>query len=321
MPAFKPLSIAKSYALAFTPDSRRLLAVGQRVAVWNLTTGKRQGAYRPFAHPSNLDVAPSGTHCIVKSTGGELALMTLDDEPVITPVKVRDPSEGAAALFSPCGGFVVDAGWDGLLAVRELPAGRLAFAQPHKEVMIEWLACDPARERYAYVHHSMSDDDPTPPNKLVLRRWPFDTHPDVVLPVDSELHDAALAFSPDGRRLAINSDGRLLVVDADSGATLAQRTVAEMRGTGMAVAWSADGAALACVEEDQISFFGTGTLARHARHRVAYACDVAFSPDGRLVAMGSWENGVVMAVADLEPWGEGDQVAVRPRAEFALRAG
>lgn len=54
---------------------------------------------------------------------------------------------------------------------------------------------------------------------------------------------AALAFSPDGGRLAIGSDaGSLRVVDAWTGAAVAERRLAE--GAVKQVAWSADGATL-----------------------------------------------------------------------------
>lgn len=54
---------------------------------------------------------------------------------------------------------------------------------------------------------------------------------------------AALAFSPDGARLAIGSDaGSVRVVDAWTGAPLAERRLAE--GAVKQVAWSADGATL-----------------------------------------------------------------------------
>ena len=313
---FAPLNIAASYEVAFTPDGQRLVAVGQRVAIWNLATRKRQGAYRPFAHPSSVDVSPSGAHCIVKSTGGELALMSLDAQPVITKVPVREAAEGAAALFSPCGEFVVDAGWDGGLAVRALPSGKVQFKKTFRNRMLPHLACDARRELYVFHRHATSEKPVGPADELVLRRWPFDAHPEVSIAGDWAM-DVAVTPSPDGRRLGVAQRDRLSVVDVATGATLAARALDDGVSVDISVAWSPDGALLACIESQQVSFFDAATLARRARHALAYASDVAFSPDGRLVALGSWEKGVVMAVGDLAPWAEGDPVATRETVGIA----
>jgi WD40 repeat protein len=311
---FKPFPIAASYELRFTPDGLSLLCVGMKVTRWNLETRKRVGAYRPFAHPSQIDVAPSGTHCIVKSTGGELVLMSLDAKPVMTKVPVREAVEGAAALFSPCGDYVVDAGWDGQLAVRALPTGKVVFKKTFRNRMLLFLACDAKRELYVFHRHSTSQKPVGPADELVLRRWPFDVHPEVAIAGDWD-REVAVTPSPDGRRLAAAQRKKLSVVDIASGATLATRMLDDGVSANLAVAWSPDGTLVACVESQQISFFDATTLQRRARHVLEFASDVAFSPDGRLVALGSWGKGMVMAIEDLAPWGEGEAVA--GRGDFA----
>jgi len=306
---FKPLAIGRSYQVRFTPDGQSLAVVGDKLTLWNLQAGKRVGAYRPFAHPSDLDVAPSGALGVVKNTGGRLATFPLSDPAAFVQLPVKDAVEGCEVLFSPCGLYVVDGSWDGRLSVHEIATGRCVFMEEFDDCMLERLACDAARELFVYYRQPLSEEDAegVVAGSLVLRRWPFDKHGETCLPGRWRRVDA-VAPSPDGRRLAILHEARLSVVALDGGEPVVSCALGET-AAGIGLAWSPDGAIVACTERRQASFFDAATLARRARHVVAHASDVAFSPDGRLAAVGSWEKGVVLGVAQLTPWSAGDAYA------------
>ena len=307
---FKPLPLAKSYRITFTPDGNRLVVVGQRVAVWNLQTRKRQGSYRPFAHPSHVDMAPSGRHCVVKSTSGELCVMTLDHPPTMTRLPHR-LGEGAEALFTAGEDALVDGGWGGGFVVWDIATGEMRHGWKVEGAMITTIVCDGPRERFFYHRQPMHDgrSTPVPTEALVLRRWPFADHPEERLLVHDWDHGATPAFSPDGRLLGVAGRSYLLVLDVETGEERVSRALDPSVSCSHALAWSPDGTQIACIEGHQVSFFDAATLARRARHVLDFASDVAFSPDGRLVALGAWSNGVVMAVDDLEPWSEAGDVA------------
>ncbi len=307
--SFKPLPIAKSNRVAFTPDGHRLVAVGQRVAVWNLQTGKRQGSYRPFAHPCHIDMAPSGRRCVVKSTSGAVCVMSLDDPPAMTVLPHR-MGEGSEAVFTADEAAIVDGGWNGGFVAWDATSGEMLYAERIEGAMIASLVCDGPRERFVYHRKPMRDgrSTPVPSEALVLRGLPFDEQPEFLFEGAWGVQ-ATPAFSPDGRLLAVAGRSYLRVVDAATRAEVVSRALDPAMSCTHAVAWSPDGAQLACVEGHQVSFFGAATLARRARHVLDFASDVAFSPDGRLVALGAWSNGVVMAVEDLDPWSEAGDVA------------
>lgn len=91
---------------------------------------------------------------------------------------------------------------------------------------------------------------------------------------------AALAFSPDGKWLAIGSDaGSLRVVDTDTGAVRAQRSVAE--GAVKQVAWAADGGTLyvgAQSPDAELLAVDPATLATRWQHRLADELETSALP-------------------------------------------
>jgi WD40 repeat protein len=65
------------------------------------------------------------------------------------------------------------------------------------------------------------------------------------------------------------------------------------------LSWSPDGHLLACVQRGRIAFFESDTLKFVTSHEDPYPCFVEFSPDGGLVALGSWEQGTVRPTSSL----------------------
>ncbi|MCB9781208.1 MAG: PD40 domain-containing protein [Alphaproteobacteria bacterium] len=97
-----------------------------------------------------------------------------------------------------------------------------------------------------------------------------------------EAPDTALAFSPDGRWLAVGSyRGEVLVVDAWSGAVVARQTLSE--ATVKQVAWAPDGSWLAVSEQSPDAFvrvLDPGTLGERWSLRLADIVEQSLPPDG-----------------------------------------
>lgn len=312
-----PLPIAKSNSVRFTPDGTRLVVVGQRVAIWNLETRKRQGSYRPFAHPNHLDISPSGRHAVVKNTSGALCIMTLDEAPTMRVLPHRF-GEGSGAVFSADGESIVDGCWGGQFTVWSAETGQPVQGDVIDGAMITALACDARREQFVFHRQPMHDgrSTPVPDEALVVRHWPIYDNVELTLCADWGPVTVP-AFSPDGRLLAVAQLDALTIIDVGRRVEVVSRALDGTFGAGQAVSWSPDGRWVACIEAHQLSVFDAATLERRARRPVDYACDVAFSPDGRFVAIGAWSNGVLVAVDDLEPWAEGDPVALGPHPQDA----
>ena len=103
----------------------------------------------------------------------------------------------------------------------------------------------------------------------------------------------AIAFSPDGRRLAVaRLDGTILVTDADT--SLNPRTL--LQGSSVnAVAFNHDGSVLAGAGADgAVKLWDTATwkLRRARIKHKEWVWSVAFSPDGKVVASASNDRSV-----------------------------
>jgi len=107
------------------------------------------------------------------------------------------------------------------------------------------------------------------------------------------------AFSHSGEVLALNHGAppvNLSIVDAITGEILRETRI-EVGGSGGRMDWTPTGA-LAVVEKHSLRIY-SGELEVLGQFELTYACDVAFSPCGGLVAIGSWKSGRVLPVTDV----------------------
>jgi hypothetical protein len=88
---------------------------------------------------------------------------------------------------------------------------------------------------------------------------------------------------------------QLSLIDRETGEVLRTRRI-NPGGTGDRMAWAPRGE-LAVVEDHEICVY-SADLTVLGRYELEYACDVAFSPRGDLVALGSWKSGRVIPMSD-----------------------
>ena len=110
----------------------------------------------------------------------------------------------------------------------------------------------------------------------------------------SEVGVLAVAWSPDGRRIASGSgDKTVQVWDAATGTSL--RTYRSHSYGVLAVAWSPDGRRIASGSGDktvQVWDAATGTSLRTYRGHASWVNAVAWSPDGCRIASAGWDDTV-----------------------------
>lgn len=133
--------------------------------------------------------------------------------------------------------------------------------------------------------------EPPDPTLLVTPRVPL------LAPVRRVIN--AVAFSPDGRLLAVAEYGAVRLLSAESRATL--RRLEGMRGNVTDVCFSADGSRLLAAAGEP-GLFGEAVLwnvsdgtvaARLLGHKDSLNC-AALSPDGTLAATGSYDQSVIL---------------------------
>jgi len=293
----RTLRVATSYSLAFSADSQTLATLGRDAAIWNLRSRKKVVRAHPFAHPSSACFSPSGDQLAVKSTSGEIALISTQDGTVIRNFGNSADGEGSNIQFSARGEFVIDGSWSGRVTVRHARSGNVEFSAEFPGDMITRVHSDASGATWVLEHHPKATSHTAPPAPCYFSvwRWPFArgtlTHFAARVPFAS---DSALA--PDTTRLAVVHGApprEISVFDMVSGTRSASCTVT-CGGTGTALAWAPRADLLGSVQDGKAVIYCAETLKPYRDYALSYASDIGFSPDGRLVAIGSWKCGVVL---------------------------
>ena len=295
----------KSYQLRFTPDGSTLVAFARDLAVWSISLRKKIAFGHRLKHVAFVDVSPTGRSVLLKSTSGAMCVLSLPELTAIQSFPVKSESEGCQALYSPCGDYVVDGSWSGLLTARALKTSELSTWDRYDGTLIISLCSTTDRALFAYVVEPIAKNriDPPEPSLIVVRRWPFHQFEGEIIQKEWS-HVQAIALSPQGDRLAVlqmhKSGKSTLEVHSLNGDLKVHAQSVSPGGTNRSLAWSPDGTTIACVESDQISLFDSATMSRVAKQSAPYPSHVEFSPNGELLAIGSWEQGLVVRIEDLE---------------------
>lgn len=301
----RSLFAGKSYQLRFTPDGSALVAFARDVAVWSIALRKKIAFGHRLKHIAFVDISPTGRSVLLKSTSGAMCVLSLPELTTIQSFPVKSESEGCQALFSRCGNYVIDGSRSGLITARDLKTFELSTWDRHDRTFIISLCSTTDRAQFAYVVQPIAKNriDPPEPSRIVLRRWPFDRDEAEIIQSNWS-YVLAISLSSDGGRLAvlqIHKSGEFtLGVHSLSGDLKVQSRTVLWGGTNYSLAWSPNGATIACVGSGQISLFDSATMSLVAKQSVPYPSHVEFSPNGELLAIGSWEQGMVVRVEDLE---------------------
>ena len=155
-----------------------------------------------------------------------------------------------------------------------------------------WIVC----------HAPKATTHDNPPSDCYFSRlsWPFDDGEAVVLPTRLPFV-RSFAVAPDGRTIAVvhrTSPAALFIIGVEGGNLVASLDMA-IGGGGRSLNWSPDGTLLGVVQDGRIIFYNCETWEEVGMYSVEYASSVAFSPDGDLVALGSWASGTVLHWAEI----------------------
>ena len=151
-------------------------------------------------------------------------------------------------------------------------------------------------EKWIVLHQPKSGrENVAPPNYLTVWTWPFSS------PIDRLTLRSSYTFSvtpcPNASRLCVVDFDFVSVLRLSDWKVLA---VASHRFSGghFATAWSPDGREVAITKARSFDFYDSNTLKRRRTIKAEYPSDVAYSPDGALLALGTWNMGVVMEATD-----------------------
>jgi hypothetical protein len=280
-------------------DDGSLLACTRRsdLVVVDLISRQRVFASRPLPYPSHVAFSPDGAALLVKSVLGPIVVLN-STTGVVADVISGDLEEGCRPAFTADGRHLLDGSWKGDLTLRKLN-GEIVGRDHHPHEMISRITHDRSRKSWLVEHVRIArGPKESPTSYLTLRDWPEWGVVRRTVEMDGWVESATL--SPNGQLIAYLKRwweeppetrrwGTFLhVLSVEDQAVIAVRGPIFHGGTGFELAWSVDGCHVGVVTKGGFSFFDVEHEARHASVPCKYPSSLAFLPDGKAVALGTW---------------------------------
>jgi hypothetical protein len=301
--------LGKSLAVRFSGDGR-WLAVTTATKVQVLSPDDLSKCWElKIRDPSDVRFSPDGRTLLAKTTSGALSLHVVGSSSRGRGLG-RSDGEGPAPEFAGAD-RVVNASWAGLLEILDVGRGASITQQRFPHEMITAVHQSVPASRWVILHSPKATADDRPPEPDYLSVWeaavPTGT-PKLVPTGLRFIRDSAL--HPSGEIIAVVHGAppvSLALVDVATGVVSATRQV-DYGGTTNELAWSPDGGELAVIERGAVRIYDR-SLEPLRETLMVYPCSVAYSPDAQRLAIGSWEDGVVL---DTGPGFDGWRAPRRP---------
>jgi WD40 repeat protein len=292
----KPLKLLSTYTASFTRDDSVLVTLAKDVVVWDVAKRAKRYRVHPVSHPSKCDFNADGNRLAVKTTAGKIITLDARDGAGVQVVDEGSDGEGANVLYSPCSEYLVDGSWTGSLNVREAKSGALAFRRERDGEMVVRVCRDGTGRVWAVQHsRKVVTDLPPKPDYVSVWAWPFG-QPRVFEHTSHLLQGVAL--SPDGASVAtcarvLGKGYHLTVHSAADFEVRESFWMDEDNGYVRQVRWAPDGTELAVVHKGGVTFYRYPGFVVAGQFKSTYPADVAYSGDGRLIAVSDWQSGVL----------------------------
>jgi len=276
-------------SIAFSPDGKQIVSgsYDYTIKLWNAQTGEAIRTMRGrglFPSEQALELIPSG---VAFSPDGKRIASGEGDRRF---VRVWDALTGAELMalrghkdavrcvaFSPDGKYIVSGSDDKTIKVWDETSGSEVITfQGHKDMVLS-VAFSPDGKKVV----SGSWDN-------TVRVWDLNSRAELMTLRAHRAEVMSVAFSPDGKRIASGSRDRTAKIwDAATGAEL--MTLQGHLDAVSSVAFSPDGKRIVTGGKDGAAKLWDATTGAEllALHADSCVFDVAFSPDGRVIAAGA----------------------------------
>jgi WD40 repeat protein len=265
-------------SVALTPDGKVALSGGDAVRLWDVATGRELRSFGKISGHRVSDIAISPDGKTIASSSGTVEPIKLWDAGTGQELRTLAGHPGGilSIVFSPDGKTLASGGSDKLIKLWDAATGREVRSIAGHEKYIRALAFTP--DGRALV--STSGDK-------TVKLWDVSTGRELRTFEGASLSLAvsAVAFSPDGERMATSDENVIKLWDFDAGRALL--TLAGRAETVNSVAFSPDGKMFASGgNEPTVKLWdvATGQQVRVLPAGRFVVSAVAFSPDGKIIA-------------------------------------
>lgn len=299
----RPLKVKGSYSVGFSPDGRKCFTLARDVSLWDLDSRKKSWRSHPVSHPSDAAFSAKGDLIAIKSTSGRIVTLASGTGQVRQDFENDPEGEGSNLLFSGCGRFIVDGSWRGFLTLRDAFSGLVRYRREHKGEMLCRVhsVCGGTAWIVEHSPKATTHDRSPADSYFTVSTWPLPDGAPAALGIRLPFICAS-AVSEDGSRLAVlfGAPPRdLRVYELPSERSLWQARVT-IGGSGSELRWSRCGRFLASVQKDCIAHYCGATGQRLTEFPLPFPSDIDYSPDTRLIALGSWQSGEIRPLASQE---------------------
>jgi WD40 repeat protein len=290
--------LRSSYDVAFSPSGELLATVGKQVTLWDVRQRRQAVVNKLLTHPASVAFSPNGAYYAVKNTGGAIVVCTVAGGELVSRYKPDGQGEGCRILFSADSEYLIDGSWKGRIDVRRVTSLQPTLSQVFEGCMVADASASGGRTVWAFVVSKIGNPHDPDHDHVLFRPWPLDAK--VARQRMDHLPAICCArLSPNGKRLAvIQKWTKLSVFDLETN-TITATTKLESAATFTALTWSPDGKLLGTVQEGRWTLHASDDLREVGSLAGPYPCAVNFSPEGTLIAFGSWERGLVLPLAQI----------------------
>jgi WD40 repeat protein len=263
---------------SFSPDGNLILTRGERIEVWDASSGAPISAFESTMEWLNGEFSPDSKHVVTASREGSRVW------DVRTGQQIRELERTAIsrAMFSPDGQQIVTASMDNTEAkVWNAPSGSLIDALKGPPGFSRPVSFSPDGSRIAAVYSNGTG-------------WLWDLRPRYESTILRGHTDRInfVAISPDGERIATASnDHTVRIWDLHTGNSLF--VLKKHQDVVRSVAFSPDGTRIATASEDNTARVwdsSTGSEIAILEGHQDKVISVSFSPDGQRILTASWDG-------------------------------
>lgn len=294
------LKLPASFEFALASNGHFLAALGRNVVVADLTVMRRVSHSHPMPHPSHADFSRDGALLAVKGTSGEIVVIDTRTGDVRFRHDNAHEGEGSPLQFAGDGAFLVDGSWDGYIRVRDALSPTIGALHTFPGEMIRCLSASEDRSTWIVCHQPCETGDrPRGVPYVTTWRWPLSAPSGEICLGLENIYDVEVC--PSGERFAVLGSNQLTRFHKLSVHTLAGDLVNSCEltegGYGRRVRWARDGQLLAVVQSERFAIYDRNLALPPVIFDARYPSDIALPPGAAMVALGTWEAGLVRPLA------------------------